>query len=248
MENNIIIDNLHKPEVILFDWQNTLASTIDALYNAMNSTLLRLKPVVGLRDNELAKYVLKNHKLPDYIKEEKKLSRTDLFHTIFADEIARENTHNIFNECYHEHFKDVHALGDEIEPMLKKLKESGIKIGIVTNRAREFIDHELDAMGWSNIFNVVVAVGDGYDKKPSPEPLLGALDKINQPSGKHIWFIGDSKSDIQCGVRSGSTAIFYNFASWKPYEISTIFENSKESPDVIINNYKKLTSIVDNFL
>ena len=68
MENGVLTNNLQKPEVILFDWQNTLASTMDALYNAMDSTLTKLKPANGLRNNSLAGYVKENHKLPDYVK------------------------------------------------------------------------------------------------------------------------------------------------------------------------------------
>ena len=235
---------LTPPQAVLFDWQNTLVSTMDALYNAMDDTLMELKPQMGLADNALADYVRECHCLPEDVKISQKMSRTDLFHTIFADAEEREKTSELFNRCYHKHFEDVHALNDEVGPMLQQLKDNELKIGVVTNRARDFIDHELDAVGWGSIFDVVVAVGDGYAKKPSSEPLLAAVDKLGMQPGKHIWFMGDGKSDMQCGLGAGVTTVFYHFTRWSESELATMFPTPEDHPDIMVHGHGELYQLV----
>ncbi len=238
--------DLPPPQALLFDWQNTLASTMDALYNAVDDTLTLLKPQHGLADNELGRYVKRHHRLPKEVRAEKKMSRTDLFRMIFVDENAREATSDTFNECYRNHFKDVHALDDAIEPMLKNFRKRGIKLGIVSNRARAFINHELAAMGWDKLFDTVIAAGDGCPKKPSPEPMLIALRHLGMKPGRHIWFMGDGKSDIQCGCAAGVATVFYNFAGWTMQELNEMFPVASEvRPDRIVQDFEEFQELVD---
>lgn len=239
---------LLRPKALLFDWQNTLASTMDALFLAMNDTLAVHKPEHGLADNELANYVKEHHRLPEHMRQEKKLSRTDIFHMIYADDDEREKTSATFNEFYKKHYEDVHALDETIEPMLRDYRKRGLKLGIVTNRKREFITHELAAMGWDELFQTVIAAGDGCPKKPSPEPLLIALKELRIEPGRDVWFTGDGKSDMQCGVGAGVGAVFYNHAKWNIDQLSEMFISPGTRPDEIVQDYSDFRVLVEKAL
>lgn len=239
---------LLRPKALLFDWQNTLASTMDALFHAMNDTLAVHKPDHGLNKNPLADHVKEHHRLPDYIKQEAKMSRTDIFHLIYEDDDEREKTSDTFNEFYKQHYEDVHAIDDSIEPMLREYKKRGVKLGIVTNRKREFITHELTAMGWDEIFQTVVAAGDGCPKKPSPEPMFIALKELHVEPGRDIWFTGDGKSDMQCGVSAGVGTVFYNHAKWSEGALSDMFISPGTRPDEIVQDWAGFRRLVDKAL
>ena len=88
---------------------------------------------------------------------------------------------------------------DDIDGILKKLKEK-YKIGVVTSSpgkyAKKVIDHhELD-------IPILCAYHATRKHKPSPEPLLFALTKINSTPSKAIY-IGDEINDIIASKKAG---------------------------------------------
>jgi HAD superfamily hydrolase (TIGR01549 family) len=79
---------------------------------------------------------------------------------------------------------------------LDSLKESGVKLGLVTNCEWWVVDKVFNNLGLNGFFDAVVTGEETPLPKPSPESLLLAADKLGELS-KDCLAIGDSPTDIE---------------------------------------------------
>lgn len=236
------------PRVILFDWHATLVDTMDAMYYALDEVLPRL---VGLglidrlvppgqsktlEDARLVKYVRDHARLHPKIKAERRISRTDIFELLFGDDQqAKAIAHHEFDECYARHYGIARPLEDGARQHLQALKDLGIKIGVLTNRKRHFMAHEIytvDGNGWHELFQTIVCGDDVQRRKPYPDLILRALDNLGEPANLGCWYVGDSTTDVIAAKEAGVTAIFYNGADWDRNWIDKIFPGTVRHPHV----------------
>lgn len=252
-----------KPKTILFDWHATLVDTHDAMYHAVDDVLpllsklgliermVKTKDSKTLEDAKLVKYVRENSCLHPKIKIDRRISRTDIFQVLFgSDEEAKKIIHHEFDQAYRNYFGQVHPLEEDIERMLEDLCALNIKIGVLTNRNREFMEHELaivNGTGWEKYFQTVVCGDDVQKRKPAPDQILKALIALGEPPNAHCWYIGDSTTDIIAAKEAKVTAIFYNGVVWDEEWIDKIFPCTvahPHRPDAVISNFKELMHLV----
>lgn len=258
---------LTPPKVILFDWHATLVDTLDAMYHAVDDIIPRFKDL-GLLDrltktgdsktkldSKLVDYVRERQRLHPKIKTERKISRTDIFEVLFdADEEAKKIAHLEFNNCYRKHFGEIHPYEDGIDIMLQGLRNLGLKLGVLTNRDREFLEHEIHAIhvdGWAHLFDTIVCGDEVKNRKPAPELILKALDNLDVKPGQSCWYVGDSTTDTIAAKEAGVTNIFYNGAKWDTAWLDQIFPGTKKhphKPDAIVNNFSQFMGLVESSL
>lgn len=237
---------LTPPKVVLFDWHATLVDTLDAMYTAVDEMLPRL-PELGLvnelsppsksrsaEDARLIEYVRDHGRLHPKLKAEHRISRTDIFEILFGgNEDVKHIAHEAFNDAYRRHYGDVRPFeGNELE-LLKELQALDVKIGVLTNRDREFFENELMAVedgAWLGLFDVTVCGGDTFRRKPNPEPILRALELLRQPAGLHCWYLGDSSTDVACSCRAGVSPVFFNGAGWLDAWLDKVFPGTPAHP------------------
>lgn len=252
------------PRIILFDWHATLVDTMDAMYSAMDD-MLSMVDKLGLEhrlvnsdrsktedDLKLVDYVRQHHRLHPKIVSGRKVSRTDLLEVLFGDdEEAKEIAHAAYSRCYRHHYGDVQPFESGIRNVLSRLRRHGIRIGILSNRAREFLLHELDVIengSWFALFDSVVAGDDSARLKPAPDPVLRALDDMKAVAGADVWYVGDSTTDAISAKRAGVTSIFFNGAGWRKNWIKTIFPGTEafpHQPDYVVDNFSDLQLLVE---
>jgi phosphoglycolate phosphatase len=259
------LNALTSPKVILFDWHSTLVDTHEAMYHALDDVLLKFGELGLLEritkpghsktneDAKLVDYVRNNLKLHPKIKAEQKISRTDIFEVLFhADEKAKAIAHEEFNKCYRNHFGEIHPFEDGIEDMLTALRKRGIKLGVLTNRNREFLEHEIRVIhvdGWSHLFDTVVCGDDGIKRKPAPDSVLKALENLGISPGPDCWYVGDSTTDTIAAKEAGVTSIFYNGAHWDAKWLNKIFPGTDKhphKPDAVVNYFKEFMQLVES--
>jgi phosphoglycolate phosphatase len=252
-----------RPRAVLFDWHGTLVDTRHAMYRAVDdmlkrpdaSVLLQRRvPVSGARTIEDARrvqYVRTHRRLHPRIAEEGRVSRTDLFEILFGDdEEAKEQAHSLFSECYRNHFGDVRLLDYGATAVLHALREQGLRVGIVTNRDREFLERELAQVGgggWPALFNVIVSGGDAAHRKPAPDGVFMALAALEMDAGRDVWLIGDSASDVATAKRAGVTSIFFHSAHWSAAWLAHYFPGTPEHPyvpDAIVKDFADLARLL----
>lgn len=110
--------------------------------------------------------------------EDKKLEDMRAAFSCKADEVM--NTHSVF-------FPDTIAV-------LKKIKQSGCKVGIVSNKQRRRISQMLEMHGLMEYVDTIVGPEDFNEYKPDPEGLLLAMERLDIAKADTL-FIGDSIID-----------------------------------------------------
>jgi len=255
---------LARPRVVLFDWHATLVDTLEAMYHAVDDVLLQL-PQLGLvdalvphdrcktpEDARLVDYVREHLQLHPRIKAQRRISRTDIFEVLFGpDEDAKHRAHEAFADAYRNHYGEAQPFeGGELE-LLVEMHDFDIRLGILTNRDREFFEHEFATVengAWLGLFDVTVCGCDTARRKPHPEPVLHALAELGEPPGPDCWYLGDSTTDVIAARRAGITPVFFNGAGWEHDWLEKIFPGTPEHPhrpDAIVDSFAEFRWLVE---
>jgi len=257
------VKDLPAPRIILFDWHGTLVDTSDAMYRAMDEMLSGLDRLgLGSRlldaeksktddDRRLVDYVRQHRRLHPKVISDRKASRTDLLEVLFGDnEQAKDIANAAYNGCYRHHYGHVKPFAPGVRGLLSDLQGLGIRLGILTNRSREFLDRELESIeqgAWLPYFDSILSGNDSEQLKPSPAPILRALRDFQAAPGADVWYVGDSTSDTVSAKRAGITSIFFNGAGGDARWLATIFPGSAthpHRPDYVVDDYLELLRLV----
>ena len=253
---------IRAPRAVLFDWHATLVDTLDAMYHAVDDMLpeLRNKGLLDRmvdpdsskspEDARLVEYVQSYCQLHPKVKADRKISRTDIFEVLFGeDQEAKQLAHKVFNHHYRNHYGTVLPFEPQVKKMLQALNGL-VKVGVITNRDREFFEHELaavDGTGWSELFSCNVCGDDTALRKPHPDQLILAARQLEMPVNEDIWYVGDSTTDVIAAQKAGVTAVFFNGAQWDLPWLGKIFPASERhpyKPDVVVNDFSEFWALV----
>jgi len=187
MQNNI--------KGAVFDLDGTLINTLTDLANA-------------------CEFVIKKHNYEAHWSEEdykhfvgngmRKLIERAFRHTLTEEQTAAYLTE--FKAYYAKTQLDHTAPYPGIPEQLKLLKEQGIRLAVVTNKAEEAAVAILNALLGENTFDVIIGQRDGLPTKPAPDGVLKALDAIGCTRDEVLYF-GDSDVDILTARNAGVTSV-----------------------------------------
>lgn len=256
------IAQLHYPRVILFDWHATLVDTLDAMYHAVDDMLKELREMGLLEqlvdsaqckspdDQRLVEYVRDNLSLHPKIKMDRKISRTDIFEILFADnEVAKKLAHKGFTDHYRKYFGTALPFEAKVREMLEGLISLNLPLGVITNRDREFFLHELSVVdgGWDHLFETLVCGDDTVHRKPHTDQIEKALDNLGMGAGLDVWYVGDSTTDVIAAKSAGITSVFFNGAQWDQPWLNKIFPGNPKyphKPDVVVNDFSEFWAML----
>ncbi len=96
-----------------------------------------------------------------------------------------------------------------LEEVLTTLEKNNIPWGIVTNKPRYLAEKLLKIMKLDSRCAVLVCPEDVSRKKPDPEPMYLALEKLGIPRGAAacVLYVGDHVRDIEAGNAAGMPTI-----------------------------------------
>lgn len=178
------------PKAILFDWDNTLVNTWRVAYDAMNVAL----EAVGRDSITVDEFWSRPHH-----------SMRDAAYELFGEH--HEKGRRIFYETVEKrHLHNIVAL-QGAESLLKNLKNLSIYTGIVSNKEGNYLRREVEHLGWKPHFRQIVGAQDTEEDKPSPVPVLVALQDSTVVPGHDVWFVGDSIVDVYCARASGCVPV-----------------------------------------
>lgn len=251
------------PRVVLFDWHATLVDTMDAMYYALDEVLPRLITLKLMdrlvppgrskteEDEKLVQYVREHTRLHPKIKAQRRVSRTDIFEVLFGpDEEAKVIAHREFDRHYERFFGPVKPLERGTRERLVELRALGVRIGVLSNRRRQFMAHEIytvDHTGWHELFETMVCGDDVARHKPHPDLIERALRDLREDANARCWYVGDSTTDVVAGKRAGVTAVFYNGVGWDAEWLAKIFPRTSRhpyAPDLVVRNLDELLDAV----
>lgn len=192
------------PNVILFDWDGTLVSTLKLLFNAHN-------------------YVREHLEYPLWsVKEARKnirLSAKDAFPQLYGD-----NAHKAL-ELYYDYVRANHL--NKLEPcsgaknLLEELAHKEKPLGIISNKKHDILEKEIKYLDWNKYFTTWVGAGNAKRDKPDPAPVNKALADLNYySSSEQVWYVGDTKEDMKTAYLAGITPIFVEHGFGDKHELS----------------------------
>ncbi|MDP2211114.1 MAG: HAD-IA family hydrolase [Candidatus Aquicultor sp.] len=206
-------------EAILFDVDGTLLDTSEFIFQAFEYSLERAGFPKKSRE-EMSRLVGKP---------------LDLCYEILtgvADVTELSAMHRAFQV---EHIDLAQAYPGTRET-LETLKESGLRIGAVTTRARASTLKTLSFTGLATYLDHVVAFEDVENLKPHPEPILKTLGVLNSRPAAAVM-VGDTDVDIAAGRNAGTltVGVTYGFHG---------LEILKSCPDHIIDDIAAILPLV----
>ena len=170
-------------KAVLFDLDGTLVDSEKDIAEASNFT----REHYGLKkvpDSTIARYV-GNGVL---VLLEKSLETTD--------QGKIQEAYQIFQQHYRVHCADFTKPFPGTFELLDALKKKNVKMGVVSNKPQEFTDLVLKQLNLAPYFGVAFGPEATPNRKPHPEPLLTALEKLGARPPEAVM-VGDSYVDIQ---------------------------------------------------
>ena len=209
------MQNLKKPQVIFFDWDNTLALNRDVVVGDMNKVL--------------AKYGKDDWEKTKKEKRDNNKSLKENFVNFFGVELEKQAYNDYLN--FYNEFSNLLKAPDNAKEMLKLLVDKGIKVIIVSNKERSLLLNEISVLYSDINFYKIMANGDSEKNKPDASPIFKALENTNiEINPKNVWIIGDSNQDIDCGYNAGIQPILYG--KGKLAEAEYFEEKRKATPSM----------------
>jgi len=119
---------------------------------------------------------------------------------------------------------------------LKRLKDAGMKVGILTRSCRRYADEVLKATGLSAFVDEVAARDDCTSPKPDPTQVYLLMQKMNVRPDETVM-VGDHPVDSLCARNSGVRFVGVLTGSWGAEQVtqlgSTVIPSVKELPDLL---------------
>lgn len=113
-------------------------------------------------------------------------------------------------EIYQEHLAIHSRLFDEMDNLLKRLENNGIKWGVVTNKPGWLTEPLMEALDLHKRAACIVSSDTTKNRKPHPEPMYYACS-LTDARPEECVYIGDARRDIEAGHNAGMKTIIAEY-------------------------------------
>ncbi len=152
------------------------------------------------------------------------------------DEALFERAYPVFLDLYKDNTSKRSQLYPGVIEGLTYLKQSGIILGCVTNKAESFTLPIIRDLGIADYFQSVVCGDTLPKKKPDPLPLLYSAEKLGV-SAEQSMMLGDSMSDVKAARAAGFSIICMSYGYNHGEDIRL------SNPDAVIDSMVELKDI-----
>jgi len=170
-------------QAVLFDWDGTLVNTAEASYRCYEK-LFGSYGIAFDRDAFRRTYSPNWHLT---------YSALGLAEERWAEADKRWLSHYCEEEI---------VLIEGARDALLRVRAAGLRAGLVTSGDRVRVSRELADLGMAELFEVLVCAEDTVRRKPDPEPLLLALQRMRLAPAEAVY-VGDSPEDVQMAQTAG---------------------------------------------
>jgi phosphoglycolate phosphatase len=118
------------------------------------------------------------------------------------DDAALDAEFATMMEIYFSHLTVLTRLMPGAREAVDALRADGVALALVTNKPQRFSEAILDHFGLLDAFGAVIGGDAGYVKKPAPDMLLAALERLGVAAGEAAM-IGDSGADVESARAAG---------------------------------------------
>ncbi|KDN98171.1 HAD family hydrolase [Pseudomonas donghuensis] len=206
-------------DLLIFDWDGTLADSIGRIVEAMH--LAAGRAGYAACDDEAVKGII-GLALPEAI--------SVLYPRLDAGQVAQ----------FRQHYADVYmALDDQPSPLFEGVVESleafraeGYRLAVATGKARRGLDRVLRANGWEGYFDITRAADESRGK-PHPQMLEEILAHC-QVEPQRALMVGDSSFDLLMASNAGMHSVAVGYGAMSLEALSAF------GPQLCIDHFSQL--------
>jgi phosphoglycolate phosphatase-like HAD superfamily hydrolase len=123
---------------------------------------------------------------------------------------------------------------------LQAIRSHGKRVGIYSTMDRVMFEPAVKRNQLHQVAEVAISGSDVVRRKPDPEGIIMALDKLNIPKEQYssVMYMGDKDTDIQAAHAAGVDAILFF-----PAEHQLIYDKAvtlQHNPDVVLTSWQEL--------
>ena len=218
--------SIRKPEMILIDVDGTLVDSVPDLAFCVDAMMQQL----GMPERGEAAV---RHWVGNGVERLVKRALTNSLDGV-PDDSLYEKALPIFRALYAENTSKRSHLYDGVIEGLEYLRQSGYRLGCVTNKAGEFTLPILRDLGVDDYFEVVICGDDTPRKKPDPLPLLTAAERMSVRPETALM-LGDSQSDVKAARAAGFQIVCLSYGYNHGEDIRGF------DPDAVIDSFTELS-------
>ena len=132
-------------------------------------------------------------------------SKIEVFRRILGDEDAALDA----NEAFENHYQRAVRAG-AVAPLpgaaeaIAALRAAGLKVCLLTGFSPSTRDALLDALDWRPLIDLALSPADAGRGRPWPDLPLTALLRLGGGAVSELAAVGDTRSDIESGLRAGA--------------------------------------------
>ena len=187
-------------DAVLFDFDNTLqVGDKDELHARLSAISERMN--MGYTADEISKFGNRS----DY-REMRNLMVSEYNRKNPDNPVTEDDFQGVNNEVSGQ-FDDRFRLAEGTLELLTYLRDNGYKVGLVTTRGSNSLPRLLDMHGIFSHFDVIINRDDCHERKPHPQPILTALERL-EIDPTRAMYVGDKQvDDIIAGNAVGMTTV-----------------------------------------
>ncbi len=183
------------PELVVLDMAGTTVADDGLVVRAFTEAIR----AVGVPDEkypEMLRYVLGTMGQ----------SKITVFRALLGEEDQARQANAAFEAAYGKLVGESKPIPGA-EAVVRGLRETGVKVAFTTGFAPVTQQVILDALGWRDLADLALAPGDGVRGRPFPDLVLTAALRLEVTDVRRIAVVGDTASDVLCGLRSGASVV-----------------------------------------
>lgn len=207
---------------VLFDFDGTLADTIDLILASYRHTVAEVEP--GLDEASMRAWI--GRPLLDTLEERYPGHGPAL--------VDRYRAHNL------EHHDALIRAVPGAEVLVADLQARRVPLGVVSSKMSDMVRRGMAAVGLPGV-EVVIGLHESTRHKPDPEPLLLGAEGIGVDPGACVY-VGDAVVDIRAARAAGMRSVAVTWgASPRP-------ALEEAGPDVLVTDLTQLADTLDRLL
>lgn len=217
---------LSQYDLVLFDFDGTIADTARDMINALN-LLLRSKSKETVSYSAIRSYVSNG--------------TPALLHHGFGcspGDAVFEGLRQEFLQIYRDNLCVLTTLYPGTDVILEQCEKSGVAWGIVTNKPEHLTRLIVNQLGLSDRVACIVGGDTLKQRKPDPAPVTYACELAATPINKAI-FVGDSWRDIEAGRCAGLKTVGVTYGYIPPDD-----DPEQWGADHLIDSIDEITNII----
>lgn len=208
-----------KFKAIFFDFDGTIADTVDGILATMTATFKELEiPIPPAQEMRSTIGMLLGDAL-------QKLGNLDSARR----ELAVATYHRLFSEF---ELPNAHIFPG-VQQTLQVLQSCGIKMAIITSRGFDSLNFILCKNGIVDYFGEKITRSNGFAPKPAPDMVLHLLKKWNL-NPQEVLVVGDTTFDIEMGNAAGCKTCAVTYGN---HTAETL---SKSGCDFMVDSFEEL--------